>query len=182
MGAAPANPGGSQNQPEYGVCLVCGSMIMIEDWAEKIRRCSMPGIRHGRWRGSGADLFGDVNPSGKLPSASLPASSTCRISAITDKEITYDLYHGYTLLERSGAPGLPVWSRLSYTTFKYSDVKAGLRTHDLEITFKVANTGERDGEEVAQFTSGWSYSRIDGQRSCMKGFEKVSIPAGKTVV
>lgn len=169
--------------PNTVVCLVCGSMIMIEDWAEKI-----PAVLYAWYNGmeGGAALarilFGDVNPSGKLP-FSIPASvEHLPYFSNTDKEITYDLYHGYTLLEKKWrTPAYPFGHGLSYTTFKYSDVKAGLRTHDLEITFKVANTGERDGEEVAQVYVGMEYSRIDRAKKLLKGFEKVSIPAGKTV-
>ena len=86
-------------------------------------RCCFDGILSGTGRRncSAEILFGDVNPSGKLPfvipqdEADLPQ---------VDWEATeqyYGYYHGYTKLEKEGiAPLYPYGHGLSYTTFKVS--------------------------------------------------------------
>ena len=89
--------------PNTVVCLVTGSMIMIDEWAKKI-----PAILYSWYAGMEGGtalariLFGDVNPSGKLP-FSIPTSvDHLPYFSSTDKEITYDLYPGYTLLDKNG--------------------------------------------------------------------------------
>jgi len=114
-------------------------------------------------------LFGDYNPSGKLPvtfyrsDADLPDFNDYNM-----KGRTYRYFDGEVLW--------PFGHGLSYTTFKY-----GLATLEGEIlTVPVTNTGTRGGDEVVQV-----YLRKDGDtegpRMSLKGFKRVNIPAGQTV-
>ena len=70
---------------------------------------------------------------------------------------------------------------LSYTIFAYSDLQVEKQGDRLEVTVKVSNTGERVGEEVVQVYIGMENSQVERQNKLLKGFEKVSIPAGKIV-
>ncbi len=168
--------------PRTVVCLVCGSMIMIDEWAEKI-----PAVLYSWYSGmeGGAALarllFGDVNPSGKLP-FSIPTSvEHLPYFSSTDPTITYDLYHGYTLLDKKGLkPAYPFGFGLSYTTYTYRNARAALNGEAIEVTVEVCNTGARDGEEIVQVYVGMENSRVERQKKLLKGFEKVAIPAGKT--
>ncbi|PKL93189.1 MAG: peptidase M19, partial [Gemmatimonadetes bacterium HGW-Gemmatimonadetes-1] len=64
----------------------------------------------------------------------------------SDKKITYDLYHGYTLLDKNGhQPAYPFGFGLSYTNFEYSDLSVTRKNDRLEVSVTVHNTGERDG-------------------------------------
>ena len=110
--------------PNTVVCLVTGSMIMIEEWAKNI-----PAILYSWYAGMEGGtalariLFGDVNPSGKLPFSIPTHVEHLPYFSSTDKEITYDLYHGYTLLDKNGhQPAYPFGFGLSYTQFEYSDL------------------------------------------------------------
>jgi beta-glucosidase len=113
-----------------------------------------PGVQGGQ---AIADiLFGDVNPSGKLPvtfprqEADLPQPT---IDA-NNLNVTYseELLLGYRWFDAKNIdPLFPFGYGLSYTSFSYS----GLRTHadhggNVTATFTVTNTGSRAGTEVAQ--------------------------------
>jgi len=168
--------------PHTVVCLVCGSMIMIDAWAENI-----PAILYSWYSGMEGGtalarlLFGDVNPSGKLP-FSIPASvEHLPYFSSTDPTITYDLYHGYTLLDHKGLkPAYPFGFGLSYTTYAYRDARVAQKGETVEVTVEVSNTGVRDGEEIVQVYVGMKNSGVERQKKLLKGFEKVAIPAGET--
>lgn len=168
--------------PYTVVCLVCGSMIMIDDWAENV-----PAILYTWYSGMEGGtalarlLFGDVNPSGKLPFTIPTSVEHLPYFSSTDPTITYDLYHGYTLLDHKGLmPAYPFGFGLSYTTYAYRDARVALKGEAVEVTVEVSNTGARDGEEVVQVYVGMEKSSVERQKKLLKGFEKVAIPAGGT--
>ncbi len=169
--------------PNTVVCLVCGSMIMIDDWADDV-----PAILYAWYAGMEGGhalariLFGEVNPSGRLPFTIPTDVSHLPYFSSTDREITYDLYHGYTLLDKNGhAPAYPFGFGLSYTRFAYSDLRLEQQDGVVRITVQVTNAGDRDGAEVVQVYVGMENSKIERQRKLLKGFEKVWIPAGESV-
>ncbi|PKO05739.1 MAG: hypothetical protein CVU41_09945 [Chloroflexi bacterium HGW-Chloroflexi-3] len=141
-------------------------MIMLDEWAKNI-----PGILYSWYAGMEGGtalahiLFGEFNPSGKLP-FSIPASvEHLPYFSSTDKEITYDLYHGYTLLDKNGhQPAYPFGFGLSYTRFVYSDLSVFMKDDRLEVSVTVCNTGERDGEEAVQVYVGKPDSKVERQR------------------
>ncbi len=165
------------------VCLVTGSMIMMGKWSEQI-----PAIVYSWYAGMEGGtalariLFGDVNPSGKLP-FSIPTSvEELPYFSSTDKEITYDLYHGYTLLDKNGyQPAYPFGFGLSYTSFEYSDLSVTRNEDHLAVNVSVSNTGQRDGQEVVQVYVGKPDSKVERQKKLLKGFQKVFLPAGQHV-
>lgn len=169
--------------PKTVVSLACGSMVMMDDWANQV-----PAVLYSWYAGMEGGtalariLFGDVNPSGKLP-FSIPTSvDHLPYFSSTDTEITYDLYHGYSLLDKNGLkPAYPFGFGLSYTTFTYRDLRVAKKDGHLEATVQVTNTGSHDGQEVVQAYVGVENSSIDRQEKLLKGFEKVTIPAGTTV-
>jgi beta-glucosidase len=169
--------------PNTVVSLVCGSMIMIDDWAAQI-----PAILYSWYAGMEGGtalariLFGEVNPSGKLPFTIPNNVDHLPYFSSTDKEIEYDLYHGYTLLDKNDhKPNYPFGFGLSYTTFAYKDLKIHNRDGAVEVSVQVSNTGPREGEEIIQVYVGMENSQIERQKKLLKGFAKVSIPAGEAV-
>ena len=167
------------------VCLVCGSMILPDLWAKKV-----PAILYSWYGGmEGGNalcrvLFGDVNPSGKLP-FTIPASADqLPYFSSTDQEITYDLYHGYTLADKkSYQPSFPFGFGLSYTTFQYSNLRLSVneipKEGDLYVSVDVSNTGPCSGEEVVQLYVGFSKAKVDRPVKLLRGFDKIPLSPGE---
>jgi beta-glucosidase len=114
-------------------------------------------------------LFGDVNPTGKLPvsfaksDADLPHAKVPGIEQIPtqpdrrfrmapfDIDYSEGLKVGYKWFDaEKKEPLFGFGHGLSYTTFAYSGLKAGLDS----VTFTVRNTGKRAGAEIAQVYAG----------------------------
>ena len=114
-------------------------------------------------------LFGDVNPSGKLP-----VTFYRSIDQVPDYE-DYCM-KGRTYRYFEGDPLFAFGYGLSYTEFSYG--KASVRGRKLVVP--VTNTGSREGDEVVQL-----YVRrpddAEGPAKTLRGFQRVTIPAGKTV-
>ena len=111
-------------------------------------------------------LFGDVNPSGKMPlttpknEAQLPPFDEFADS------IEYGPYHGYTLFDTKGQePAFPFGYGLSYTTYAYTNLKVATPTVPadgrVEVTVDVTNTGTRAGEEIVQLYVGFEGAKVE---------------------
>jgi beta-glucosidase len=135
-------------------------------------------------------LFGDVNPSGKLPCTfpkRLEDSPAHALGAYpgTNGTVTYveGLLVGYRWFDtKKIEPLFPFGHGLSYTRFEYSGLKlvAGESTNDpvVNVEFEITNTGSRDGTEVAQVYVRDGHSRLARPLQELKGFKKVSVKAG----
>ncbi|MEL6864348.1 MAG: glycoside hydrolase family 3 C-terminal domain-containing protein, partial [Bacteroidota bacterium] len=133
-------------------------------------------------------LFGDYNPSGKLP-MTFPRSvgqvpiyynpySTGRPNAI-------DMVFWSHYSDESNAPLYPFGYGLSYTQFAYSDLKIDASDkRAIKVSVKVTNTGNRAGEEVTQLYIRDKVGSVVRPIKELKGFEKYRLEAGasKTVV
>lgn len=119
-------------------------------------------------------LFGDYNPSGKLPvtfyknSNQLPDYEDYSMKGRTYRYFTDALF--------------PFGYGLSYTNFEITKAgveKNGTNPTDWTLTAEVANTGKRDGAEVVQV-----YIRnlqdADGPLKTLRGFERINVKAGGT--
>ncbi len=134
-------------------------------------------------------LFGDYNPSGKLP-VTFPRNvgqiplfynpkSTGRPMNPNDK---------YTskYLDVPNTPQWPFGFGLSYTKFEYSDLKTDKRTFDrndvMTISVKVSNKGQYDGEETAQLYVRDLVGSVTRPVRELKGFQKVFLKKGESKV
>ena len=127
------------------VVLIGGNTITLKEWQDSVGAVLMayyPGQEGGT--ALAEILFGDVNPSGKLPFV-IPADE--KDLPQVDWEATeqyYGYYHGYTKLEKEGiAPLYPYGHGLSYTTFKVSDAEFGTTEDGVAASCTVKNTGDR---------------------------------------
>src|SRR5262249_33763365 len=143
-------------------------------------------------------LFGEANPSGRLPAtfekrwednpvhdSYYPESGTNRI---VYKEGVFVGYRGY---EHSGTkPLFPFGYGLSFTTFKYANLNIkpasakspmggdpGLK---YDVSFDVTNTGKRAADEVAQLYIGDWQPKIPRPAKELKAFSRVSLKPGET--
>ena len=121
-------------------------------------------------------LFGDYNPSGKLPvtfyekDSDLPAFNSYEM-----KNRTYRYFDGQVLY--------PFGYGLSYTKFEYAPiqvvptVKAG---DNLKVSVTVKNTGKIAGEEVVQLYMSYPDGKGQIPLQALKGFERISLKAGES--
>jgi beta-glucosidase len=164
------------------VVLIGGGMIMTKEWEDTI-----PAIVYSWYSGmEGGNalsriLFGDVNPSGKLPFTIPQDQNHLPYFSNTDAEITYDLYHGYSYLDKNGyTPAYPFGFGLSYTTWKYGEPQLDKQDDHVTVTVDLKNAGDVAGAEVVQVYVGIKRSALDRQRKLLKGFEKVYLEPGQS--
>ena len=80
-------------------------------------------------------LFGDLNPAGHLPLTFYRATATCRLRRLFDEGRTYRYFRGEPLYAFGHG--------LSYTTFRYSDLKITPEKGDAQTTFQ-ASVSDRE--------------------------------------
>jgi beta-glucosidase len=130
-------------------------------------------------------LFGDANPSGKLP-ITFPTSLD-QLPPFDNEsvEVTYDYFHGYRYLDRNGStPEFPFGFGLSYTTFSVDNLRASqpeAKAGDIvRFSVDVANTGSIPGAEVVQLYVTYPGSVMEHSERDLKGFAKVMLEPGAT--
>lgn len=168
------------------VTLIGGSGIMTNDWNEltpSILVAWYPGMMGGEAVAN--ILFGEVNPSGKLP-LTIPEDEDHLPYFYPDVEaIEYGYYHGYTLLDKEDIePAYPFGYGLSYTEFAYDSLqlnKAVLNEQDtLKMSVQVTNTGDMSGDEIVQVYVGFKNSIVNRPAKLLRGFNRASLPPGET--
>jgi beta-glucosidase len=136
-------------------------------------------------------LFGEVNPSGRLPITferrweDNPAHDSYYPEAGT-KRVVYKegVFVGYRGYERNGTkPLFPFGHGLSYTTFRYSNLQVSRTPGEpviWKVSFDLTNTGAREGAEVAQVYVGDPQAKVPRPAKELKGFSKISLRPGET--
>ena len=140
-------------------------------------------------------LFGEVNPSGRLPVTferrweDNPVSNSYYPPAGTNKvEYKEGVFVGYRGYEKNGTkPQFPFGYGLSYTNFSYSNlsVQQGITKGGspeiwwAEVSFDISNTGRLAGSEVAQVYVGDSHSKIPRPLKELQGFAKLELKPGE---
>ena len=121
-------------------------------------------------------LLGILNPAGRLP-VSFPQSSTrlpCYYSMLPGGDLNF--------MEGTKLARYPFGHGLSYTSFSYSGLKAELISRDplrVSVSVTVRNTGNRDGEEVAQIYVDDVDSSVATPPLLLKDFQRVFLKAGE---
>jgi beta-glucosidase len=135
-------------------------------------------------------LFGDVNPSGKLPTT-FPARYEDNPAAINypgeNGKVLYGegLFVGYRYYDvKKVEPLFPFGHGLSYTTFEYSNLKLSTdhfaEQDGLDVSLNVRNTGKRAGQEIVQLYVHDVQSNLARPEKELKAFCKVALAAGET--
>jgi beta-glucosidase len=191
---------GTQNQlieavaaanPNTVVVLNTGSAVTMP-WLDKVKgvfEAWYPGQQSGN--AIAALLYGDVNPSGKLPVTfptsldQVPASTASQWPG-TNGTVNYSegLDVGYRWYDAKNlTPLYPFGYGLSYTSFQFSKLHVDGSTMrengHLTVTADVTNTGSRAGAEVAQLYLGDPASTGE-PTSQLKGFQKVDLAPHQT--
>lgn len=172
------------------VVVLSGGAAVEMPWAD-----SVPAILNAFLTGQASGsavcdiLYGDVNPSGKLSETypyALEDNSSNNYFPGTSVSVEYreGIYVGYRYYDSANkAVRFPFGHGLSYTSFEYSDLKLSADsikdTDTVTATFKIKNTGLRDGAEAAQLYVADVESTIYRPVKELKGFKKVFLKAGE---
>ena len=152
---------------------------LIESW--------YPGQEAGR--ALAEVLFGDINPSGRLPVSwerRLEDNPTYRtyypLPNSNNVAYTEGIFVGYRGYEHGGQkPLFPFGFGLSYTTFKYSNLvvtPVGADGHFV-VSFDVSDTGSRAGADVAQVYVSDTHAKVPRPLKELKGFARVDLQPGE---
>ncbi|WAL68193.1 glycoside hydrolase family 3 C-terminal domain-containing protein [Amycolatopsis cynarae] len=124
-------------------------------------------------------LFGDVNPSGRLTQTWY--ASDAALPSILDYDIART---GMTYQYYRGTPLYPFGFGLSYTSFRYTNLRldraAVNADGQVRVTVDVTNTGARAGDDVVQLYSRERESRARQPVEQLRGFQRVSLEPGQT--
>ncbi len=158
------------------VVLLNGSAVAVP-WMKK----NIPGIVELWYPGQAggtalADvLFGDYNPAGRLPVTFYESA---------EQLPAFDNYNmkGRTYRFFEGEPLYPFGFGLSYTTFRYSNLRLPRSIEagkDAMVSVDVQNTGTRAGEEVAQIYVRHEGAKVPVPLRALAGFRRVNLQAGE---
>jgi beta-glucosidase len=176
----------SKANPRCVVALIGGSVYTMEEWRNEVPAILMAwyfGMEGGH--ALVRVLFGDVNPSGKMPLTTPKHESQLPFFDEFADSIEYGPYHGYTLFDKKGEePAFPFGHGLSYTTFAYANLEVSTPAiapdGRVKVTVDVTNTGARAGEEVVQLYVGFGRSKVERPVKLLRAFRKVALTPGET--
>jgi beta-glucosidase len=169
------------------VVLIGGSAICVDRWINDVKALIMAwyaGMQGGQ---AIADIiFGTVNPSGKLP-ITMP-KTTDQLLTLDNRsdEIVYDYWHDYRYLDQHGLePRFPFGFGLSYTTYRYSNLKLNKQEYTaaekIEVSLDVENRGNEAGDEIVQIYVAYNGSAVERPKKELKAFKKVALKPGEKV-
>lgn len=121
-------------------------------------------------------LFGDINPSGRLPITFYKS-----VSDLPDFQ-NYGM-EGRTYRYFKGTPLFAFGYGLSYTNFTYKNlqISASVATNgDSKVSVEVTNTGKRDGDEIVQLYVSNKEATVPVPIRTLAGFKSVFLKAGET--
>jgi beta-glucosidase len=175
------------------VVLTAGGNVDMTQWIDGVPalvEAFYPGQEGGR--ALARILFGDVNPSGKLPASyerrweDNPTYNSYYAKP-GEKRVVYSegIFMGYRGFDRSQTkPMFPFGYGLSYTSFAYSNLSitpsSGDDPDSVTVSFDVKNTGPRAGAEAAEIYVGESHAPVPRPVKELKGFAKVFLQPGET--
>ncbi|MDR0547069.1 MAG: glycoside hydrolase family 3 C-terminal domain-containing protein [Dysgonamonadaceae bacterium] len=181
----------SKMNPKTIVVILSGNAVAMP-WVN-----SVPSIVEAWYNGSEAGtalasvLFGDVNPSGKLPftfPAKLEDNSAIAVGEYPGdgKNVSYkdDIFVGYRWHDTKKLKPLFAFGHgLSYTQFAYGKISIDKTTvkqgESLTVSIPVKNVGQRSGSEIVQLYIRDEKSSLPRPEKELKGFFKINLQAGE---
>ncbi len=168
-----------------------GGAIDMSSWvgrANGILQVWYPGMEGGT--ALARTLFGEVNPSGKLPVTfpkKLEESPAHAIGEYPGDKDTVNVHYkegvfvGYRYNDKYNVePLFPFGHGLSYTTFEYNELEASENAGMVNIGMRVKNTGTVAGAEVIQLYVGKENSAVERPEKELKAFRKVFLNPGES--
>lgn len=180
-----------QANPRTIVVLNTGDPVTMTKWLQKTP--ALLEMWYGGQEGGHAlasILFGDANPSGKLPVTfpkRWPDSPAYRHYPGENLKVDYaeGIYVGYRYFDtKKVEPQFPFGFGLSYTTFEFSGLVVKPNTasgnQPIEVRLQLRNTGLRAGAEVVELYVRDGHAKIDRPEHELKGFRRVELKPGET--
>lgn len=171
--------------PRTIVVMTTGSPMQTSDWESNVPAVLQAWFSGQEEGNAVADiLFGDVNPSGKLPvtmpvdETTTPVSTPGQFPGVNkDSRFTEGIFVGYRGYEQfSIQPQYAFGHGLSYTTFDYSN----LRITPTSVTVNVQNAGQVAGSEVVQVYAGTLPAPLPTAPKSLAGFARVQLQPGQS--
>lgn len=124
-------------------------------------------------------IFGKVSPAGRLVQTWI--TSIDQLPPILD----YNIRNGRTYMYEKNSPLFPFGYGLTYTVFKYSNLKTDKRTvkqdEVVSVSFELENVGDYDSDEVSQLYVRFPDSVVGRPAISLRGFKRTFVPKGKAV-
>jgi len=168
------------------VVLMGGSQVEMDNWLPDTPayvHAWYPGMEGGK--AIAEILFGEVNPSGKLPVTfansheEYPSHSIGEFPGDGTVAYTEDIFVGYRYFDSHEKEVVfPFGFGLSYTSFAFSDLKVTKKDGNVMVQCTVTNTGNREGAEVVQVYVHPKSPSVERPIRELKGFEKVHLDSG----
>jgi beta-glucosidase len=159
--------------------LINGSALSINYAAENLDAILTAGYPGQEGGNAVADvLFGDYNPAGRLPVTYY--KSVDQLPAFEN----YDM-EGRTYRYFRQTPIYPFGFGLSYTHFTYSDLtllKEAKIGDNIQVSVKVTNAGDRDGDEVVQLYLTDEKASTPRPIRQLEGFKRISLKKGESQI
>jgi beta-glucosidase len=170
--------------PRTVVAIMAGSAVVVEAWRDRVAAILLiwyPGMEGGH---ALADIvFGRINPSGRLPFSIPKRTEDLPFFDRDAFSITYDLWHGYTLLERDGvSPAFPFGFGLGYAEFSFEnpEVQINPEAEAAQVLADVRNEGVREGTAVVQVYAGPDPPTPEHPAKRLCGFARVVLGPDET--
>ena len=173
------------------VVLISAGRPLIFNWTAD----HVPAIVYTWWLGSEAGdaianvLFGDYNPSAKLPISFPRAEGQIPIyynhlSTGRPAENDSDRFYRSAYIDLSIYPKYAFGYGLSYTEFKYDNLKLSKEKmkpgETSDVSFEISNVGKYDGEEVVQLYIRDDFASLTRPVKELKDFRKVFLKRGES--
>ena len=179
--------------PRLAVVIVSGNAVAMP-WVDNVNAIVEAWYCGSQSGVALADIiFGDVNPSGKLPitfPVRLEDNGAHALGAYdptsTEAHYSEGIFVGYRWAQKKDIKPLFAFGHgLSYTTFSYSEAEISRTTMsengNVTVSVNVTNTGDREGKEIVQLYIGDDECSVERPVMELKAFRKVSIKPGETV-
>jgi beta-glucosidase len=188
----------AQDNADTIVILISGSPVGMEEWLREVPtvlEAWYPGMEGGRAIAN--VLFGDVNPSGKLPitfprrlgdSPAHSGKGNRTYPGDENLKVHYEegINVGYRFFDTTNIePNFPFGFGMSYTSFEYQKLRLdkkriGSMKDHLSVSIDVTNSGSLSGSEVIQVYASQNQSEVQRPLRELVGFEKVMLRPRQT--
>jgi beta-glucosidase len=156
---------------------------VLMPWIDQVKAVVNAGFPGEETGNSIADvLFGDVNPSGRLPYTIAKQAADYASHATAKMPVVYNegLFIGYRCFDAKNiAPLFEFGYGLSYTNFTYSNLGIQQQGQSITITASITNSGKVAGAEVPQLYIGFPQS-VQEPHKMLRGFDKIMLEPGQT--